>query len=33
MVKLFELLEWEIADNITVQHKEGRVIFAENIAS
>jgi hypothetical protein len=32
-VEGLELLEGEVADNITVEDKEGRVVLAENIAS
>lgn len=33
LVEGLELLEGEVADNITVEDKEGRVVLAENIAS
>jgi len=32
LVEALELLEWEIADDIAVKNKEGRVVLAKNIA-
>jgi hypothetical protein len=33
LVEGLELMEGEVANDITVENKEGRVVFAENIAS